>query len=88
MPLIKNIIGTGVIVSVITVFKYFEQIYLTTAGGPGNSTTNIALLVYQNITNSFQYGYANALGTILLMLGIVVIVVVSKVFSMGKSSYE
>ena len=88
IPLIRNIIGTSVIVMVTSIFKMFEQIYLTTVGGPGEATTTLALLIYQNITNDFQYGYANAIGMVLLFLGIMVILIVQKAFRMNKSLYE
>jgi raffinose/stachyose/melibiose transport system permease protein len=88
IPLLRNIIGTGMILAVTAIFKAFEIIYLTTAGGPGNMTTNLALMVYSEVTTNYRYGYGNAVGIINLLLGVVIILVITKVFRMGRSSYE
>ena len=34
LPLLKNIIGVGIIIAVTEVFKMFEYVYFTTGGGP------------------------------------------------------
>ena len=49
-------------------FKVFDIIYATTAGGPGNSTTNLHLWTY---LNAFRYGdmaYAMCVATILFVI--------------------
>ena len=84
LPLLKRIIGTGVVISVVGVFKEFETIFITTNGGPGNATTNLAMMMYNRIMNSSQYGYANALGVLLLILSIGVMFLCNKIFSMDK----
>lgn len=84
LPMIRGVIGVGVILAVTSSFKKFETIFLTTSGGPGDSTTNIAMMIYNQVVNSYRNGYANALGTILLVLGIIVILVVNKAFKLDK----
>ncbi len=88
LPLIRPIIGTGVIIAVTSVFKQFEIIFLTTGGGPGNATMNISVMMINRIFNSMQYGYANALAFILLIMGMTFIIVSQRVFRLGKSYYE
>ncbi len=85
LPMLKRIIGTGVVIAVVGVFKEFETIFITTNGGPGNETMNLAMMMYNRIMNSSQYGYANALGVLLLILSIGVMVLCNKLFSMNKS---
>ncbi len=84
LPLLKRIIGTGVVIAVVGVFKEFETIFITTNGGPGNATMNLAMMMYNRIMNSSQYGYANALGVLLLLLSIGVLVICNKLFAMDK----
>jgi raffinose/stachyose/melibiose transport system permease protein len=86
LPLVKNAIGTGVILSVTARIAMFEDIALTTRGGPGNDTYNIPLMLYNGIVNS-EYGYANAAGTIMIFLGVLVMAVISRLFRMNHKVY-
>ena len=85
LPLLKNIIGTCVIVAATSMLKNFDLIFMTTNGGPGNNTLNLPLYIYKTSMLDNNFGYANAIGTVLILLGVIIIVVTSKVFKMGKS---
>ena len=85
LPLLRRIIGTGVVIAVTAVFKEFEVVYMTTNGGPGNLTMNLAVMMVSKIVHSNLYGYANALGIILLIMGVTVMLVSSNVFRMGRA---
>ncbi|SEN05671.1 carbohydrate ABC transporter permease [Paenibacillus sp. OV219] len=87
LPLIRGSLGTSVILSVIARITMFEAIFLTTKGGPGNSTYNISVMLYDGIIN-YQFGYANAVATIMIILGIGVLAITTKVFRMNKSVYN
>jgi len=84
LPLLRRIIGTSVIITVTALFKMFDLIYLTTNGGPGTKTTNIAVLMVRNITTLNRNGYANAMGIILLIMGLLVVLLTSRIFRMEK----
>lgn len=84
LPLLRRAIGTGAIVAITSVFKEFESIYMTTNGGPGDSTMTVSVMMVNKIVQSNQYGYANALGVLLLVLGIVVMLLCNKVFRMDR----
>ncbi len=86
IPMLRRIIGTGVIIAVTSVFKMFDVIYMTTNGGPGNKTVNIAVMMVRSIVHTNRYGYANALGIILLIMGMGVMLLSTKVFKMSKRS--
>ena len=86
LPQLRRIIGTGVIIAVTSVFKEFDVIYMTTNGGPGNLTINVAVMMVSKIVNSNLYGYANALGIILLIMGVSVMLLSSKLFKMDKGT--
>lgn len=86
IPMLRRIIGTGVVIAVTSVFKMFDVIYMTTNGGPGNKTVNIAVMMVRSIVHTNRYGYANALGIILLIMGMTVMLVSTRVFRMGKAS--
>ncbi|MFP3156006.1 sugar ABC transporter permease [Lachnospiraceae bacterium ZAX-1] len=84
LPQLKRIIGTSIIIAVTGVFKEFETIFLTTSGGPGNSTMNLSMLMYNRITNQNNYGQANAIGVVLLLLCIGVMAICNTTFAMDK----
>lgn len=84
LPLSKNAISTCVIISATAKLKEFEMIYLTTGGGPGNMTYNLPLMVYKNAMISSNYGYANTIGTVLIVLGVIVVLALNGVFKIGK----
>lgn len=84
LPLCRNAIGTGVICSITARIAMYEQIALTTAGGPGDDTMNIPIILVQAI-NNMKYGYANANGVIMFVLGLIILLVVSKAFRMNDS---
>lgn len=86
LPLCRNSIGTAVICSISARISMYETIALTTRGGPGNDTMNIPLILVNAINNS-KYGYANAAGMVMLLIGIILLVVVNKAFRMNDSVY-
>lgn len=68
-PLIKPLLLLALIFRFILSFKSFEVIYATTAGGPGNMTTNLHLWAY---INTFKYGQgAKSTAAILILFAII-----------------
>lgn len=67
-PLLRPLVLVSLMFRLILSFKVFDIIYATTAGGPGNSTTNLHLWTY---LNAFRYGdmaYAMCVATILFVI--------------------
>lgn len=86
LPLCRNAVGTGVICSITARVAMYEQIALTTAGGPGDDTMNLPIILVKSIQD-MKYGYANANGVVMFILGLFILVVVNKVFKMNESVY-
>jgi raffinose/stachyose/melibiose transport system permease protein len=87
LPLLKKIIGTTSIMAGAYMLQMFDLIYLTTLGGPGRITTNLPLLLYSIYKTENNYGYANTVGVIIILVGVLVIVVLNKLFRINKSDY-
>jgi ABC-type Fe3+ transport system permease subunit len=51
--------------------RHFEATFLMTGGGPANSTSVMGLMLYK-MTGHLNYGHANAVGAVLILLGGVV----------------
>lgn len=85
LPLLKNIIGTCVIVAATSMLKNFDIIFMTTNGGPENTTLNLPLYIYKTSMLENNYGYANTIGAFLILFGIIMLVAINKIFKMGQS---
>ncbi|GKX28231.1 sugar ABC transporter permease [Vallitalea longa] len=86
LPLCRNAIGTGVICSVTARIAMYESIILTTAGGPGDDTMNIPVILVNSLLD-YRYGYANTSGVIMFVIGMITLLIVNKVFRMNDSIY-
>ncbi|MDR1176146.1 MAG: sugar ABC transporter permease [Treponema sp.] len=88
VPLLKNAIGTGVIIAVTSVFKMFDIIFMTTNGGPGTTTINLAVMSVNAIVTLNKYGYANAIGIFLLIIGASIMALTTRSFRMHDTMGE
>ena len=86
LPLCRSAIGTSVICSLTARIAMYEQISLTTAGGPGNDTMSLSILLVNGILD-YRYGYANAVGVVMFLIGLLILFVVNKLFRMDESDY-
>jgi raffinose/stachyose/melibiose transport system permease protein len=87
LPLVRTILGTCVIISATSMLREFELIYLTTNGGPGDTTLNLPLYLYKTSLTDNNYGYANMMGVLLIILGIFAVFAINKLFRMSESDY-
>lgn len=85
LPMLRNVIGTSVVLAATSMLKEFEMIFLTTKGGPGNMTYNLPLYLYKTAIMSNNYGYANAIGTLLILVGLIVVLSINKLFKFGQA---
>ena len=83
LPLLRNVIGTCMILSVSIGLVSFEVIFLMTEGGPANETMNLAMHLYNKFTFT-QFGYANAIGVFLIGLGFLLMTVLNRTFRVGE----
>lgn len=64
LPSIKPTLALLAVLAFIFSFQQFTLIYVATGGGPGTSTQTLALLIYAEAFNYFNYNYAAAIGVI------------------------
>lgn len=88
IPLMKNIFGTCVVLASVAMVSQFDIIYVTTKGGPGNSTLNLPTYLYKVATLENNYGKANAVGVIQIALGLVLVVFIQALFREKKMKQE
>ena len=68
LPAIRPLILFVLAIRVMDAFRFFDQIYVLTAGGPGNATETITIYTYQTAFRLLQIGKASALGVITLLI--------------------
>ena len=79
LPLIKPMIATAMSLNAIGSLKFFDLIYNMTEGGPNHKTEVLATHLYQQGFKYFKYGYASAIGVVLLVLCLIVTLFINKV---------
>lgn len=85
LPLLRNVLGTCSIIAATSMLKEFELVYLTTRGGPGDRTLSLPLYLYKTAFIENDYGYANMMGTVLIICGLICIFIINKLFKLGNS---
>ena len=80
LPLIKPQIGLLIMLTFMGSMQDFFTIYIMTSGGPGTSTYVPALELFLNVSSFGNYGYASAMG-IVLMICTMIPVFVSRIIA-------
>ena len=78
-PLVKDMIRTTVIMAATYMLQLFSMIYLTSGGGPGSTTTNLPLYLYTTM-KSTNYGYADTIGVVIIVVGMVTMFLINRIF--------
>jgi len=81
LPLMRNVIGTCVVLASVAMVSQFDIIYMTTKGGPGTTTLNLPIYLYKAATLENNYGKANAVGVVQIILGISLVLLIQRLFS-------
>lgn len=84
LPLLKNVLGTVVVLASVAMVSQFDIIYMTTRGGPGTSTLNLPIYLYKAATLENNYGKANAVGVVQIIVGLVLVILIQTIFKMRK----
>ena len=72
LPHLARPITVVILIETIFLLTVFAEIYVTTGGGPGLQTTNIAFLIYSQALIQFDVGTASAGGLIAVVLANIV----------------
>ncbi len=84
IPLMKNIIGTTTILATTSMLQKLDILMMTTKGGPGDTTLNLPLYVYNTAFVSNKFGLANAVGVVMIGLGLVFVLLIQRLYGMHK----
>lgn len=79
LPSVRAEIATAMVLTIIAALKTFDLVYMTTSGGPGNSTTVPSFEVYFRAFELRSVGSASAVAIVLTLLIFVINVGVSRI---------
>src|SRR3712207_2329587 len=72
LPHLGRAISVVVMIETIFLLSVFAEIFVTTAGGPGLATTNLAFLIYARALLQFDVGGGSAGGVVAIILANIV----------------
>ncbi len=72
LPHLRRAIGVVVMIEMIFLLTIFAEIFVTTSGGPGVATTNLAFLIYARALLQFDIGGGSAGGVVAIILANIV----------------
>jgi polyol transport system permease protein len=72
LPHLGRAISVVVMIETIFLLTVFAEIFVTTSGGPGNATTNLAFLIYARALLQFDVGGGSAGGVVAIILANIV----------------
>jgi len=75
LPSLKPTLIFATITTAIFTFRSFEQAYIITNGGPSNSTNLLSYYIYEQAFRQFNFGYAAATTSILLIFAIILVAI-------------
>ncbi|MGI2329232.1 carbohydrate ABC transporter permease [Planococcus sp. YIM B11945] len=79
LPLIKEVVSVTIVLAIVGSLKYFDLIYVMTAGGPNGASEVMASYMYKLAFSSYNFGYGSAIGFLLLIITLIVTLIVRKV---------
>ncbi len=87
LPLLRPIIITSAILSVIGALKYFDLIYVMTGGGPNNSTELMATYMYDQTFTNFSMGYGSTISSMMFIIAFIVTLGIITVDNKRKADF-
>lgn len=87
VPLLSPVITVQVTLAMITALKQMETVFLTTNGGPGDSTQFLAVYLYNQAFSASNYGYANAISIMFIIVCLLVTFLLNKIMRNKNLDY-
>lgn len=84
LPLMKNIIGTTTVLGATSMLQKLDILMMTTKGGPGDVTLNLPYFVYNTAFSAKQFGLANSVGVLMIIMGLIVVGIINRIYRVGK----
>jgi multiple sugar transport system permease protein len=68
LPLLSPTLLVASVMAVISALQVFDQPYVLTRGGPGDSTRTAVMVIFESAFQQLEFGRASAIGLVLMIL--------------------
>lgn len=68
LPLLSPTVLVASVMAIISALQVFDQPYVLTRGGPGDSTRTAVMVIFESAFQRLEFGRASAIGLVLMML--------------------
>ena len=85
MPLIKNTIMVCLMLCISGNMQIFDHIFIMTGGGPGTSTSVMAMYGYNKTFTQFRIDYGNTISMGILIISFLIILITRRIVAGGKN---
>ncbi|WP_081314582.1 carbohydrate ABC transporter permease [Cutibacterium avidum] len=68
LPLVSPTMLVASVMAIISALQIFDQPYVLTRGGPGDSTRTAVMVIYQSAFTELHFGLAAAIGLVLMLI--------------------
>ncbi|GAA2091756.1 sugar ABC transporter permease [Microlunatus panaciterrae] len=68
LPLVSPTLLVASVMAIISALQIFDQPYVLTRGGPGDSTRTAVMVIFESAFQQLQFGRASAIGIVLTLL--------------------
>lgn len=85
IPMIKGAITTTLMLITLQTLSVFTLIWVMTAGGPGNQSTTLPVMAYQEAFRFSDIGYGTAIATVMIIVGAAFAVVYVRMLRPGNA---
>ncbi|MDV9174340.1 sugar ABC transporter permease [Streptomyces sp. W16] len=83
LPQLRNTATTSSVLMIVGSLTYFETVLILTQGGPGTDTAILPYLMYEAGFKSYDFGYASAIATFLVVTATVLSLVLVRLTGFG-----
>jgi multiple sugar transport system permease protein len=80
LPGLRSTLVFATVTTGIFTLKSFEQVYVITKGGPSNTTNLLVYYIYEQAFAQFDFGYASAAATLLMIIALIFVYLQLKVW--------
>lgn len=84
LPQVKEMTFVMCVTTVTGAFLVFNDVYILTGGGPGYSSTTLAVYMYKNGFSLDKMGYASTIAVVMLIISLILALIQNNAFGSGK----
>jgi raffinose/stachyose/melibiose transport system permease protein len=86
IPLIKNTLMVCLMLCISGNMQIFDNIFIMTGGGPGTSSSVMAMYAYSKTFTQFRIDYGNTISMGILIISLVLILIIKRIISGRKTN--